>query len=130
MGLIVTEQRGAVAILTLNNPEKYNALDGATLPELLTAFDFAASDSVVRAILLTGAGKGFCKGAQLGTLTFGLGASVGDMIRRSLNPLIVAPVAESIEREAAAQSEAFATNDLREGAAAFVEKQVPAFSGR
>jgi 2-(1,2-epoxy-1,2-dihydrophenyl)acetyl-CoA isomerase len=88
MGLILTEQRGAVAILTLNNPEKYNALGGAMLPELLTAFDSAESDSAERAILLTGAGKGFCGGAQLGTSTFGLGASVGDMIRRSLNPLI------------------------------------------
>jgi enoyl-CoA hydratase/carnithine racemase len=41
MSLILTERRGAVAILTLNNPEKYNALGGAMLPELLSAFDSA-----------------------------------------------------------------------------------------
>src|SRR5579871_4558832 len=88
MAMVLCERRGAVAILTLNNPEKYNALGGTMLPELLAAFDAAAGDPSVRAILLTGAGKGFCSGAQLGTSTFASGVGVGDLIRDALNPLI------------------------------------------
>ncbi len=42
----------------------------------------------MRAVLLTGAGRGFCGGAQLGTATFAAGAEVGDWMRASINPLI------------------------------------------
>jgi enoyl-CoA hydratase/carnithine racemase len=52
------------------------------------------------------------------------------LIKRQLEEAWSAPVAASLEREAAARSEAFATNDLREGAAAFIQKRAPAFSGR
>jgi 2-(1,2-epoxy-1,2-dihydrophenyl)acetyl-CoA isomerase len=88
MSLILSGRRGAVAILTLNNPEKYNAIGGAMLAEFSAAFDSAAADPGVRAILVTGAGNGFCGGAQLGTPTFEAGAGVAELIRGSLNPLI------------------------------------------
>ena len=88
MTMVRTERQGAVAILTLDNPEKYNALGGAMLADLAAAFKAAEADPDVRAVLLTGAGKGFCGGAQLGTATFEAGAEVGDWMRASINPLI------------------------------------------
>lgn len=88
MPMVLTERRGSVAVLTLNNPEQYNALGGSLLLELNTALDAALSDSTVRAILLTGAGKGFCSGAQLGGDAFDVGERVTSLLREEVSPLI------------------------------------------
>ena len=64
MSLLV-EDRGAVRILTLNRPEKRNALDTALTGELLSAFHAAELDEKVGAVILTGAGQAFCAGADL-----------------------------------------------------------------
>jgi methylglutaconyl-CoA hydratase len=61
------------AVLTLNRPDKRNALSRALIAELTAAVDRAASDPAVRAVILTGAGSAFCAGMDLdelrGTLT-------------------------------------------------------------
>lgn len=82
------ERRGAVAIVTLDNPEQYNALSPGVLAGLAAALDQAIADPQARAILLTGAGKGFCSGAQFGGNTFSLGEGVGEMMREKVSPLI------------------------------------------
>lgn len=88
MTMVLSERRGAIVLLTLNNPEKYNALAGTLLTDLDAAFSAAEADPQVRAVLITGAGRGFCGGAQLGTATFDAGGKVGDWMRASINPLI------------------------------------------
>jgi enoyl-CoA hydratase/carnithine racemase len=88
MSMVISERRGSIAVLTLNNPEKYNALGGDLLSDLTQAFDVAIKEWRVRAIVLTGAGKGFCAGAQFGTDTFEAGERVGDWMRGSINLLI------------------------------------------
>src|SRR5688572_28704461 len=58
--------RGAIRIITVNRPDKLNALNAATLAALHTAFDTAAEDPGVRVIVLTGAGpKAFVAGADI-----------------------------------------------------------------
>jgi enoyl-CoA hydratase/carnithine racemase len=64
MNLLV-ENKGAVRILTLNRPEKRNALDTALSRELLEALRAADADDAVRCVVLTGAGQAFCAGADL-----------------------------------------------------------------
>ena len=60
------ERRGAVGILTINRPDKRNALSGAVRCALLGAFDSMGRDGTVRAIVLTGAGdKAFIAGADI-----------------------------------------------------------------
>src|SRR5260370_31337484 len=59
------ERRGATALVTLNRPERLNAINAAMLRELDTAMDAAEVDEGVRAIVLAGAGKGFCSGFDL-----------------------------------------------------------------
>ncbi|HET7875365.1 MAG TPA: crotonase/enoyl-CoA hydratase family protein [Methylomirabilota bacterium] len=54
-----------VCTLTLNRPAKLNALTRTMLDELLAAFDQADADDAVRAVLVTGAGRAFCAGADL-----------------------------------------------------------------
>ena len=57
-----------VATLTLNRPEKRNALDDATIAELKRRFAEADADDDVRVVLLRGAGKDFCAGGDLSQL--------------------------------------------------------------
>ena len=59
------ETKGAIRILTLNRPEKRNALDTALSRALLEALRAADADDAVRCVVLTGAGQAFCAGADL-----------------------------------------------------------------
>ena len=61
-----------VATITLNRPEKLNAFTGRMMHELIEAFDRTDADDSVRAVIVTGAGRGFCAGADLsaGAKTF------------------------------------------------------------
>ncbi|NEW96786.1 enoyl-CoA hydratase-related protein [Rhodopseudomonas sp. BR0G17] len=90
MTLVLSERRGAVAVLTLNNPAQYNAMRRGLLGELGAALNAALADDAVRAILLTGAGKGFCAGAALGSETFEAGAAVAPWMRAELSPVLEA----------------------------------------
>ncbi len=51
--------------LTLNRPDKLNAVTSTTIAELLEAFDRADADDAVRVVIVTGAGRAFCAGADL-----------------------------------------------------------------
>jgi enoyl-CoA hydratase len=62
---VLYEQRGAVALITLNRPERLNAMNAAMLAELNLAMDAAEADASVRAIVLAASGKGFCSGFDL-----------------------------------------------------------------
>lgn len=65
---ILTDDRGAVRVLTLNRPEVRNAIDIPLRVELAAALEAADSDSRVRAIVLTGAGGVFCSGGDISTM--------------------------------------------------------------
>src|SRR5919108_1594631 len=62
---IRSEIADGVAILTLNRPESLNALNAQMRGELLAAFKGYARDDAVRAVVITGEGRGFCSGADL-----------------------------------------------------------------
>jgi enoyl-CoA hydratase/carnithine racemase len=62
---LITEDRGAVRVLTMNRPEKRNALNTALTQALLDALRAADADEAVGCVVLTGAGPGFCAGADL-----------------------------------------------------------------
>lgn len=63
---VIAEDHGPVRVLTLNRPDKLNALDTALTRALSDAFTEADADREVRALVLTAAGRGFCAGADLG----------------------------------------------------------------
>ena len=62
---IIVEKEGGVAKITLNRPEVLNALDTEIVNELKTAIKNIGEDESVRAVVITGAGRGFCSGADL-----------------------------------------------------------------
>jgi enoyl-CoA hydratase len=62
---LLAETRGASALITLNRPQRLNAMNAAMLRELHLAIDAAEADERVRAIVLAGAGNGFCSGFDL-----------------------------------------------------------------
>lgn len=63
--VLLSEDSGGVRVLTLNRPEKRNALDSALTFALVEAFENAEADESVRAIILTGAGPAFSAGADM-----------------------------------------------------------------
>jgi enoyl-CoA hydratase/carnithine racemase len=94
-----------VATITLNRPDRLNALNTTMFAELLEAFDQTDNDDEVRTVVVTGAGRAFCAGADLGAgaQTFNYGDHVGQgpaprdrggqlvlRVFRSLKPVIAA----------------------------------------
>lgn len=63
--VLLTEDRGAVRIITLNRPSKLNALNSELTQALVDALEAADADDSIRSVVLAGAGRGFCAGADL-----------------------------------------------------------------
>lgn len=65
MAVVRTDLTGGVMTLTLDRPEKLNAFTIEMMQELIDAFDVADADDAVRAVVVTGAGRAFCAGADI-----------------------------------------------------------------
>lgn len=89
MSEIIKERKGPVLHLTLNRPERRNALNNSLLEALTESIQQASSDPELRAIVLTGAGeKAFCAGGDLKAADNGKGSPVGSDPSRLENPLV------------------------------------------
>jgi enoyl-CoA hydratase len=85
--VVLCEVRGPVALVTLNRPEKLNALDYVLIDGLMTVLDAAEEDDDVRAIVLTGAGeRAFSSGADIAcfapSVRRGQAAALREFVRR------------------------------------------------
>src|SRR5215217_1333863 len=76
--VVLYSVEGAVARITLNRPEKRNALNDAVIAGLKDNLKKAATDKNVRGVVIAGAGKDFCSGADLSALQKIAGASVAE----------------------------------------------------
>lgn len=89
---VLYEERGAVALVTLNRPTALNSFDRQMHHDLWAAFDQAEANAAIRALVLTGAGRGFCAGADLSSFDFTPGpdrvarADPGPIIDQAFNP--------------------------------------------
>lgn len=89
---VLYETRGAVALVTLNRPQALNSFTRQMHQDLWTALDLAEADSTIRALVITGAGRGFCAGADLSEFDFAPGpdlvkrADPGPVIDQAFNP--------------------------------------------
>lgn len=64
---ITYEVSDRIATITMNRPDKLNAFTSTMMHEMISAFDQVDADDDVRAVIVTGAGRGFCAGADLGS---------------------------------------------------------------
>src|SRR5580692_12904433 len=65
---LLYEKDGAIATITLNRPDRRNAISSTMIEEVLASLNAAEADSAVRVVVLTGAGRAFCSGMDLETL--------------------------------------------------------------
>lgn len=81
---LLCQRHDGYAVVTLNRPERYNALNHALVADLREQMEKLEAEDDVRAIVLTGAGKAFCAGADLNAGP----SDVEDVIRRLYIPLV------------------------------------------
>jgi 2-(1,2-epoxy-1,2-dihydrophenyl)acetyl-CoA isomerase len=84
------ETQGAIQVITLSDPATMNAASVEMAEELTSAFRHANADAAVRAIVLTGEGRGFCSGANLSPGGAGGGGvrDAGSSLEKVYNPLV------------------------------------------
>ncbi|MBH5323441.1 2-(1,2-epoxy-1,2-dihydrophenyl)acetyl-CoA isomerase PaaG [Aurantiacibacter sediminis] len=88
---IIVEKENGVARITLNRPDRLNSFTEAMHIELAAALDDADSDADIRAVLLTGAGRGFCAGQDLADRAVSPGddrVDLGQTVEKFWSPLI------------------------------------------
>ena len=89
---VLFEVRGAVALATLNRPQSLNSFTRRMHADLGSALDRVESNTAIRALVITGAGRGFCAGADLSEFDFAPGpglmarADPGPVIEQAFNP--------------------------------------------
>ncbi len=91
---VLYEERGAVAVATLNRPQSLNSFTRQMHRELGDAMARVENNPVIRALVITGAGRGFCAGADLAEFDFTPGpdmvarADPGPIIDQAFNPTV------------------------------------------
>jgi enoyl-CoA hydratase len=88
-GHLLVERDGHTMVVTMNRPERRNALSPEMMAGMSAAWDEANADPRVRVVILTGAGGSFCAGADLQGMTeTAPGATVADVARGVIKPLL------------------------------------------
>jgi len=91
---VLYAEQGAVALLTLNRPHALNSFTRQMHHDLWAALDQAQANPAIRALVITGAGRGFCAGADLAEFDFEPGpdlvarADPGPVIDQAFNPTV------------------------------------------
>ncbi|MBS1563961.1 MAG: enoyl-CoA hydratase/isomerase family protein [Bacteroidetes bacterium] len=85
---VLLEVRDAVAVITLNRPEKFNSFNRPMALLLQKQLDECAADSRVRCIYLTGSGKAFCAGQDLGELVGENPPGFDQILAEHYNPIV------------------------------------------
>jgi 2-(1,2-epoxy-1,2-dihydrophenyl)acetyl-CoA isomerase len=87
---ILFDVNAGYATITLNRPDKLNSFNDAMHAELRDAVSTCESDNEIRAVLITGAGRGFCAGQDLSDRNSGDAPlpDLGDTLERNYNPLV------------------------------------------
>ena len=91
---VLYSEQGGIAVATLNRPQVLNSFTRQMHQDLWAALDRAEANPVIRALVITGAGRGFCAGADLAEFDFAPGpdlvrrADPGPVINQAFNPTV------------------------------------------
>src|SRR5438034_96412 len=159
MSSILVSQEAGVLAITLNRPEKLNAFNPEMHSLLRRAIERAADGADIRAVLLTGSGRGFCAGQDLaerdvspGAAPIDLSVSIGSyynplvrrlrelpkpvvcagngMVKRAIYASAGNSLEAQLDLERDLQRDAGFSADYREGVSAFMEKRAPRYQGK
>merc|ERR1711965_602548 len=86
--MILFEIKNQVATLTLNRPEKYHSFIREMALDLQEKLEICKNDNNIRAIVITGTGKAFCAGQDLGEATDPDGPELQKIVNEHYNPII------------------------------------------
>ena len=84
--VLLREDRGAVSILTLNRPEKLNALSNELIAAIVNALDGIELDHAIRAIVITGMGRAFSAGADIAAFQRHMESGPADAVAHFVRP--------------------------------------------
>ncbi|HNJ40667.1 MAG TPA: enoyl-CoA hydratase/isomerase family protein, partial [Acidobacteriota bacterium] len=84
---ILVDIQGPVGIVVLNRPQSLNAIDKATIVELLGAFETLRDTDAVRAIVFTGAGRAFSSGGDIKEMIRSQGATSDEVFREHIGDI-------------------------------------------
>lgn len=87
---LITDKKGSVFTITLNRPEVFNAFNEEQSYELQDALKTAKKDDEIRVVVITGAGKAFCSGQDLKSISGSGQRSLSDSLYKRYNPIIKA----------------------------------------
>jgi 2-(1,2-epoxy-1,2-dihydrophenyl)acetyl-CoA isomerase len=85
---LLSTRQDAVLTLTLNRPDKLNSFSRELHQSFMKALDEVNTDTSIRALIITGAGRGFCAGQDLSDLKLGDAGDLHDVIHNHYNPLV------------------------------------------
>jgi 2-(1,2-epoxy-1,2-dihydrophenyl)acetyl-CoA isomerase len=89
MSFILSEQKNSVLVLKLNRPDKFNSFNREMALQLISLLDQAEKEKSIRAILITGEGKAFCAGQDLGEAMDPNGPGIKKIVEEHYNPIIL-----------------------------------------
>lgn len=88
MSLVLVKSENAILYITFNRPDKYNSINREMAMTIQGALDKAAADESIRAVLITGTGKAFGAGQDLGEIVSPDGPPLKDIVSDHYNPII------------------------------------------
>jgi 2-(1,2-epoxy-1,2-dihydrophenyl)acetyl-CoA isomerase len=88
MSSILFSITNSIASITLNRPEKYNAFNREMAFSLQQALDECENNSQIRCVFITGTGKAFCAGQDLGEVTDPNGPGMAKILKEHFNPIV------------------------------------------
>lgn len=91
---VILERKGSIATLTLNRPEKLNAINEKMIEELSSAITRLGQDRESRVLVITGAGRAFCSGADVGDMARAAGATMEIRYRTQMAHKIILAMTE------------------------------------
>src|SRR5215470_9638494 len=84
--ILLRQDRGVVSVLTLNRPEKLNALSNELICAIIRALDVIELDPTIRVVVITGAGRAFCAGADIAAFQRHMQAGPADAVTHFMRP--------------------------------------------
>lgn len=87
--MLIFEKKDKIAHITLNRPEKFNSINKELAYQFQSALDDCAGDKAIRCVIISGVGKAFCAGQDLGEIVDPNGPPLDEIVSKHYNPIVL-----------------------------------------